>query len=129
VSGKSLFFGVAVTTAFVIVGCGGSPHHYSAEKFRRCLVTQHVAVTLTRDPGSESTAALLMQPTFAEWVYFFKTPQAARSDLRKLRHSSLATQRTLARLYRTQRSNILVFAPAKSDWFSPIKRCLSPARA
>jgi hypothetical protein len=71
---RTLVFGVAVTAALVVVGCGGSPRHYSAEKFRRCLVTRHVDVTLTRDAASESTAALVVQPTFAEWVYFFKTP-------------------------------------------------------
>jgi hypothetical protein len=30
--------------------------------------------------GTESTAALVWQPKFAEWVYLFKTPEAAQAE-------------------------------------------------
>jgi hypothetical protein len=120
----------AVGPAALIIGACGSTahHHYSAERFKRCLATQHVDVTLTRDANSGSTAALVWQPTFAEWVYFFRTPEAATAERAKLKSSSARTHRALFRLFRTQRSNVLIFAPPRKDWFAPVGPCLQRAR-
>lgn len=115
--------------ALIIGACGSTAHHhYSAERFKACLATQGVDVMLTRDAGSHSTAALVSRPSFAEWVYFFRTPEAATTERAKLNSSPARTQRVLSRLFRTQRSNVLIFAPARKDWFSPIGRCLQRTR-
>jgi hypothetical protein len=102
---------------------------YSAKRFKHCLVTQHVDVTLTRDASSASTAALIWLPTFAEWVYFFRTPEAATAERVKLKSSIVRAHRTFFRLFRAQRLNVLIFAPARKEWLSPIGPCLQHARA
>jgi hypothetical protein len=114
--------------ALALAACGSTAHHYSAERFKHCLTTQHVDVTLTRDASSASTAALVWRPTFAEWVYFFRTPEAATAERAKLKASHVRTRRVLLRLFRAQRSNVLIFAPARKDWLSPIRRCLQRAQ-
>jgi hypothetical protein len=103
--------------------------HYSAKRFKHCLVAQHVDVTLTRDASSASTAALIWLPTFAEWVYFFRTPEAATAERVKLKSSIVRARRTFFRLFRAQRLNVLIFAPARKEWLSPIGLCLQHARA
>lgn len=114
--------------AFVVAACGGTAHHYSAERFKRCLATQHIDVALTRDASSSSTAALVWLPKFAEWVYFFGTPGAATAARAKLKASTLRAHRIFFRLFKAQRSNVLIFAPARRDWLSHIEPCLKRAR-
>jgi hypothetical protein len=119
-----------VNAALTRLRRGSSAHrNYSAERFKACLVARHVDVTLTKDANSGSTAALIWRTAFAEWVYFFRTPEAATAERAKLKSSPARTHRALFRLFRTQRSNVLIFAPARKDWFSPIGRCLRRARA
>ena len=120
----------AVAPAVLVLGaCGGTAHHYSAERFKHCLATQRVDVTSTRDASSASTAALVWLPTFAEWVYFFRTPEDATAERAKLKSSTVRAHQTLFRLFRAQRSNVLIFAPARKDWLSPIGPCLQHTRA
>jgi hypothetical protein len=121
---RALSFAAVGSTAFVVAACGGTARNYSAERFKRCLATQQVDVMLTRETSSSSTAALVWLPTFAEWVYFFRTPEAASADRGKLRASSLPAHRTFFRLFKAQRSNVLIFAPDRRDWLSHIERCL-----
>ena len=121
---RALSFAAVGSSAFVVAACGGTAHHYSAERFKRCLATQHVNVALTRDATSSSTAALVWLPTFAEWVYFFRTPEAAAVERGKLKRSTLAAHRTVFRLFKAQRSNVLIFAPERRGWLSHIERCL-----
>jgi hypothetical protein len=92
------------------------------------MAGRHVDVTLTRDVTSESTAALVSQATFAEWLYFYRTPEAAHTDLNKLKTSSVAEQRRFSQLFKAQRSNVLIFAPAQAEWLSSIEGCLQKAR-
>jgi hypothetical protein len=121
----ALSFAAVGSTAFVAAACGGgSVHHYSAERFKHCLATQDVDVALTRDASSSSTAALVWLPTFAEWVYFFRTPEAATAERGKLKASTLPAHRTFFRLFKAQRSNVLIFAPERRDWLSHIEPCL-----
>src|SRR4051794_32238223 len=109
------------TSALIIAACGSrTHHHYSAERFKTCLATKGVDVMLTRDASSYSTVALVSRPSFAEWVYFFRTPKAATAERAKLKSSPARTHRALLRLFKTQRSNVLIFAPARKDWFSTI---------
>lgn len=119
-------FPVAVVAGAVLViaACGSSTHRYSAERFKQCMAGRHADVTLTRDVTSRSTAALVWQETFAEWLYFYRTAEAAHSDLKKLKTSSVAEQRRFTRLFKAQRSNVLIFAPAQSEWLSSIEGCL-----
>jgi hypothetical protein len=125
---RALSFAAVGSTAFVVAACGGTAHHYSAERFKRCLATQHVDVALTRDASSSSTAALVWLPTFAEWVYFFRTPEAATAERGKLKASTLRAHRRLFRVFRGQRSNVLIFAPAQRDWLAHIEPCLRRAQ-
>jgi hypothetical protein len=125
---RALLVAIVGPAALLLAACGNSASHYSAERFKRCLVAQHVDVTLTRDVGTESTAAQVWQPRFAEWVYFFKTPEAAQAERVRLWSAKGQRRRLLAQLLRTQQSNVLVFAPEHHDWFSPIKGCLHDAR-
>jgi hypothetical protein len=121
--------GVAVVLMAALVGgCGSTSKHYSADKFKRCMERQHRTVTLTRDERTASTAALVWRPAFAEWVYFFKTPEAARAEIAKLKLRHGDHWVVLSRLLRTRRSNAVVFAPAKVDWLTPIKDCLDSSR-
>lgn len=126
---QALTLGVLGAATLFVAACGSSTNHYSAERFKRCMAGQHVDVFLTRDAATQSTAALVWEPTFAEWVYFFKTPGAAAAERAKLRSAIGRSGRKLARLLRTRRSNILIYAPARQDWFSPIQSCLKDARA
>jgi hypothetical protein len=88
------------------------------------MMKQHAQLTLTHDASWASTVALVMEPTFAEWVYFFKTTEAASAARKKLQSETGRNRWVLRQLLRTQRSNALVFAPAQRDWFTPIKHCL-----
>jgi hypothetical protein len=116
----------------LVAGCDSShdstTRHYSAEKFKRCMVSEHADITLTRNDRTASTVALLWWPRFAEWVYFYKTAGAASAARAKLKSETQRNHQVLLQLLRTQRSNTLVFAPAQQDWFFPIKRCLERAR-
>ena len=114
--------------ALILTACGSTAHHYSAERFKHCLATQQVDVTLTRDASSASTAALVLRRTFAEWVYFFRTPEAATAEHAKLKSSHVRTRRVFFQLFRAERSNVLIFAPGRKDWLSPIRRCLQRAQ-
>jgi hypothetical protein len=125
---RALSFAAVGSTAFAVAACGGTAHHYSAERFKRCLATQHVDVALTRDARSSSTAALVSLPTFAEWVYFFRTSEAATAERGKLKASTLRAHRIFFRLFKSQRSNVLIFAPAQRDWLAHIEPCLRRAR-
>jgi hypothetical protein len=126
---RAVSFAAVGSTAFVVAACGGTAHHYSAERFKRCLATQQVDVGLTRDASSSSTAALVSLPTFAEWVYFFRTPEAATAERGKLKASTLPAHRTFFRLFKAQRSNVLIFAPERRDWLSHIEPCLKRSLA
>lgn len=124
-SKRALSFGAVGSMAFVAAACGGgSVRHYSAERFKHCLATQNVNVALTRDASSSSTAALVWLPTFAEWVYFFRTPEAATAERGSLKASTLRAHQTFFRLFKAQRSNVLIFAPGRRDWLSHIEPCL-----
>jgi hypothetical protein len=126
-SRRGSFFAAVGLAVVVAAGCDKQQHdsqHYSAEKFKRCMVSEDADITLTRDASEGSTVALLWWPTFAEWVYFYKTTDGASAARATLKSHS----RDLRQLFRTQRSNTLVFAPAQKDWFSPIKGCLKRAR-
>ena len=117
-----------VVIAALAAGCDDSTARgYSAEKFKRCIEREHTdVITLTRGKGY--TAALLWWPTFAEWVYFYKTAEAASAQRARLRVATTRNRRILRQLLRTQRANTLVFAPAQKDWLAPIQDCLERAR-
>src|SRR5712691_11488758 len=122
---RALSVAIVGQAALGLAACGNPDHHYSAERFKRCVAsTQHAKVTLTRDTRTAATAALVWQPTFAEWVYFFRTPEAASAERAKLKSARTRGSRLLFRLLRTQRSNVLIFAPEQANWLSPIKGCL-----
>ena len=125
---RALLIAVLVP-ALVLAACGSSAQHYSAQRFKTCLSARHVRVTITRDKRTSSTSVLVWNPTFAEWVYFFGSPAAAGAERSKLESDSPQTRPALKGLFRTQRSNVLIFAPAQADWLSPIKGCLQNAQA
>ena len=122
-------FAAAVGLAVLMASaCGTSTRHYSADRFKRCMVGQHAQLTFTHDARWASTVALVVEPRFAEWVYFFKTTEAASAARKKLQSETGRNRRVLRQLLRAQRSNALVFAPAHQDWFAPIKHCLDRSR-
>jgi hypothetical protein len=100
---------------------------YSAEQFKRCIGSEHGdVIALVGRKGY--TATSMMWPTFGEWVYFYGTAEAASAERVRLKSDTAPKSRVWRQLFRTQRSNTLVFAPAQKDWFSPIKGCLERAR-
>jgi hypothetical protein len=113
-----------VALAAVLTGCGARSHEYSAEKFNACLHESHQTATLAHDQHSGTSAVLIMSPAFAEWVYFFPTIGRASAERALIQ---VATANRLRPLFRTQRSNALVFAPKHAAWLSPIKLCLDRA--
>jgi hypothetical protein len=53
---------VAGLAVLLVAACGSSAHHYSADRFKRCLATHDVDVSLTEDVRTKSMAALVWQP-------------------------------------------------------------------
>ena len=122
-------FAAAVGLAVLMASaCATNTRHYSADRFKRCMMRQHAQLTFTHDASWASTVALVVEPRFAEWVYFFKTTEAASAARKKLQSETGRNRRVLRQLLRAQRSNALVFAPAQQDWFAPIKHCLDRSR-
>jgi hypothetical protein len=113
--------------AVLLTGCGATTHHYSAEKFTACLHKSHQTAHLTHDQRSGSNAVAIMSPAFAEWVYFFPSIEQAGAERAKIQAGTPSQLRVMSQLFRTQRSNALVFAPRQAGWLSPIKHCLDHA--
>jgi hypothetical protein len=116
----SVAFGLVILTS----GCGGSRSaHYSTEKFRACLRAHHLSGTQSNGPRS-SQVVLVMTPSFAEWLYFFPSKAIATDEWATLRGGTTRRERLLTRLFRVQRANVLVFAPASKQWRSAPDLCL-----
>ena len=113
----------AVALANLVAGCGGHTSHYSAEKFRACLLAHHVQAFQSRGPRS-SQVVLVWTPSFAEWFYFFPNKAAAASEQARLRAGTTASEKSLTRLLKIQKDNVLVLAPASTDWQSAAHLCL-----
>jgi hypothetical protein len=117
-----------VVLAALLVGCGSSTKQYSATKFSACLHRNHQAATLTHDRRTASASVLIMSPAFAEWVYFFTTTKSASAELAKIRAGTTKRFRVMSQLFRTQKSNALVFAPKRATWLPPVESCLQQAQ-
>ncbi len=119
----------AVGVVSLVSGCGG--HHgtrYSAQKFRACVRAHHRDAFQSPGPRS-SQVVLVMTPSFAEWFYFFPDKTGAAKEQASLRAGTTARERKLARLLRTQKDNVLVFAPDSAAWRSTANACLATSRA
>ena len=116
-----------VVVAIIVAGCGNTTSsrrtHYSAAKFRHCLVKHHLDVTV--GPRGE---VVVTRPSYREWVLFFGSARRAAREQSALKHSDSPQKRfrILKELLRGRRANALVFAPATKDWRSPLDLCLKP---
>jgi hypothetical protein len=115
----------ALLIAALAAGCDDSTERgYSAEKFKRCIEREHAdVITLTRGKGF--TVALLWWPTFAEWVYFYKTAEAASGERARLRTATTRNRRVLRQLLRTSEQTPWYLRLHKRTGFLPSKAAWS----
>jgi hypothetical protein len=115
--------GIALATT--VSGCGSSvgrsEPHYSATRFRHCLVKHHFDVTSPR-----SEVVIVRRSSSSEWVQFFGTARLARKAQSSLSDSPVPRFRMLREALRARRGNALVFGPEKG-WRSLVDLCLKPA--